>query len=103
MKYSRGIFFLFFLSFLSIISLLYLSKVNRDIEKSNFILKSKINIIKHQININEIEYSLFSSYEYLTKLQKLYLENFDNGISNRISFVDFKRKDKDNIFNVGIK
>ena len=79
--------FSFLLSFFSIISLLYLGNISREIEKDNIALKEKIIFFQDQININEIEYSLYISYNYLKKLQKIYFnEENVSSLNNRISF-----------------
>ena len=104
MKYYSAILSLFGLSFFIIIALLYLGNVSRDFEKSNIILKKNIVLFKDQININEIEYSLVTNYDYLTKLQKLYLaENIYNQVNNIITFNDLKNKDINNFYTVGMK
>ena len=83
---------------------MYLGNVSRDFEKSNIILKKNIVLFKDQININEIEYSLVTNYDYLTKLQKLYLaENIYNQVNNIITFNDLKNKDINNFYTVGMK
>ena len=104
MKYYSAILSLFGLSFFIIIALLYLGNVSRDFEKSNIILKKNIVLFKDQININEIEYSLVTNYDYLTKLQKLYLaENIYNQVNNIITFNDLKNKDINNFYTIGMK
>ena len=83
---------------------MYLGNVSRNFEKSNIILKKNIVLFKDQININEIEYSLVTNYDYLTKLQKLYLaENIYNQVNNIITFNDLKNKDINNFYTVGMK
>ena len=96
--------FFFLLCFLSIISLLYLGNISREIEKDNIALKEKIIFFQDQININEIEYSLYISYNYLKKLQKIYF-NDENIISlnNRISFSDLEKQKFDNLHTIGTR
>ena len=93
MKYYSAIIFSFALSLLSVMSLLYLGKVSREMEKDNIVLKEQIDFMQDQININEIEYSLFISYNYLKKLQTIYFDeenvSFQN---NRISFYDLENQ-----------
>ena len=104
MKYYSPIIFLFLFSFLSIISLLYLGNISREIEKNNTTLKEKIIFIQDQIDINEIEYSLFNSYTYLKKLQKIYFNEEDvNLLNNRISFGDLEKQNFKNFHTVGTK
>ena len=104
MKYNSAIISLFTLSIFAIISLLYLGNITRKIQKENNILINNIHFIKDQININEIEYSLFNSYEYLQKMQKIYLkESNDEIISNRVSFKSLKNKNLENFYTVGIE
>jgi len=104
MKYNSAIISLFTLSIFAIISLLYLGNITRKIQKENNILINNIHFIKDQININEIEYSLYNSYEYLQKMQKIYLkESNDEIISNRVSFKSLKNKNLENFYTVGIE
>ena len=103
-KYSKAIIPFFILSIIFIILLLHFANITRKVERDNGDLKDKIVYIQDQININEIEYSIFISYNYLSKLQKIYftndgIENFDN----RISFNDLKKKNLNNFFTVGMK
>ncbi|SVC96582.1 uncharacterized protein METZ01_LOCUS349436, partial [marine metagenome] len=93
MKYYSAIISSFILSFLSTIVLLHLGNVTREIEKSNITLKEKINFMQDQININEIEYSLFISYNYLKKLQTIYFDEENiSSPNNRISFYDLENQ-----------
>ena len=96
--------FFFLLCFLSIISLLYLGNISREIEKDNIALKEKIIFFQDQININEIEYSIYISYNYLKKLQKIYF-NEENVISlnNRISFSDLEKQKFENLHTIGTR
>jgi len=104
MKYSKAILPFFVLSIFIIILLLYFANITRKIEKENYVLKNQINNIQEQININEIEFSVFNSYEYLLKMQSIYLEKNDNvTFDNRISFNDFKDKDLKNLLKIRIK
>jgi len=104
MKYSKAILPFIVLSIFIIILLLYFANITRKIEKENYVLKNQINNIQEQININEIEFSVYNSYEYLLKMQSIYFEKNDNiNFDNRISFNDFKEKDLKNLFKIGIK
>ncbi len=104
MKYYSAIISLFSLSFFAVISLLYLANISKVIENENLILKKKIKLTKEQININEIEYSLYNSYDYLQKMQKIYFTQTNNdNINKRISFLEFKNKNLENLYTVGIK
>ena len=92
------------MSFLSVISLLYLGSISRVIEKENIALRQQINFIKSQVNINEIEYSLYNSYDYLKKLQKIYLnEQVNNSLDNRISFYNLKKYNINNLYTIGTR
>ena len=104
MKYYRAILSLFVLNISITILLLYFANLSRDIEKKNINLKNQIKFTKDQININEIEYSLYNSYEYLLKMQKIYFFAPDKDIlKNRISFQDLKNDNIENLFTIGIK
>ena len=104
MRYYNSIVCFFILSICIVISLLYFANITRNIEKENKILKSKINFLKDQVNINEIEYSLHSSYENLQKLQKIYFKQKTENFSlTRISYFNLKNKNIENFYEVGIK
>ena len=103
MRYYRALIFFFILGIINIILLLYFANNTRKIEKENYQLSIKINNIKDQININEIEYSLYNSYEYLNKLRRVYFEDSINeDFNNRISFSQLKNN-SEKILKVGIK
>ena len=92
------------MSVLTVLSTLYFANITRAIEKENSLLIEDIKIIEDQININEIEYSLFSSYDYLKKLQKIYFETNENyNIYNIVSYQEFENQNIESIFTVGIK
>ena len=46
----------------------------QKLEKQNYTLEKKINLINDQIGINEIEFSLYHNYAYLKKLHKIYFD-----------------------------
>ena len=60
---------------------------------------------KDYININEIEFSLYQSYEYLKKLHKIYFdgEQFESFSNKRLSFHDIQKKNLENIHTVGVQ
>tara|TARA_B100001029_G_C14653188_1_gene230440 strand:+ start:84 stop:398 length:315 start_codon:yes stop_codon:yes gene_type:complete len=104
MKYYSAIIFLFISSFFSVLLVLYFANITKNIEKENFVLLSKIEKLEEQININEIEFSYYKSYEYLTKMHKIYFEIPEkNNFSNIVSFHDFKKQNLENLHTVGIK
>ena len=104
MRYYSAIIFLFVSSIFSVLLLLYFANITRNIEKENFVLSSKINKLEDQININEIEFSYYNSYEYLIKMHKIYFEITDEkNLNNRISFHNFKKQNLENLHTVGIK
>ena len=105
MKYYNTIISLFSLSFVSILLLLYLANLSKKLEVENTKLKKEINFIVDQININEIEYSLYNNYEYLTKLNEIYFNNnFTLNIPNKIIYIDeFDKKNFENIYKVSVK
>jgi hypothetical protein len=104
MKYSKSIIPFLALSVVCIILLLHFANITRKVEKDNSNLKDKIIYVQDQININEIEYSIFISYDYLSKLQKIYFENDEiENFDNRISFNDLKKNNLNNFFTVGMK
>ena len=104
MRYYSAIIFLFISSIFSVFLLLYFANITRNIEKENFVLLSKIQKLEDQININEIEFSYYMSYEYLTKMHKIYFQiPEENNFNNRISFHDFKKQNLENLHTVAIK
>ena len=104
MKYYNAIITLFSLSIISVVLLLYFASITRAIEKQNFTLNNELKQIKYQININEIEHSIYSSYDYVNKLKKIYFSQSDNSIvSNRITLNSLKDKNIKNLHTVGIK
>ena len=104
MKYYSAIIFLFISSIFLMLLLLYFANITRNIEKENFVLLNKITKLEDQININEIEFSYYNSYEYLIKMHKIYFEITDEkNLNNRISFHNFKKQNLENLHTVGIK
>ena len=104
MRYYSAIIFLFVSSIFAVLLLLYFANITRNIEKENFVLSSKIKKLEDQININEIEFSYYNSYEYLIKMHKIYFEITDEkNLNNRISFHNFKKQNLENLHTVGIK
>ena len=75
------------------------------LKKKNYTLEKEINYINDQININEIEFSLYQNYEYLKKLHKIYFdgEQFESFSNKRLSFHDIKKKNLENIHTVGVQ
>ena len=93
-----------FSSFLTVLMLLYVGNINRKIEKKNSLLKEKIEFIQEQVNINEIEYTFYNSYNYLKKLQRIYLEEENINFTNqRVSYKYFEKKNLDIFHTVGTK
>jgi|TARA_B110000116_G_C16692474_1_gene515891 hypothetical protein len=92
------------MSFFSIISLLFLGNLSSEIEKENTILKEKIKFSNEQFNINQIEYSLVTNYDYLLKLRNIYIEDSNIFFSeNRITYNQMDKIESSNIFTVSIK
>ena len=104
MRYYSAIIFLLISSIFSVLLLLYFANITRNIEKENLVLISKIKKLEDQININEIEFSYYNSYEYLIKMHKIYFEiSEEKNFNNRISFHDFKKLNIENLHTVGTK
>ena len=84
--------------------LLYVGNAAGKIEKKNFELETKISIIQDQVNVNEIEYTFYNSYNYLKKLQKIYLKDSSINFTNqRVSYKYFEKKNLDIFHTVGTK
>jgi hypothetical protein len=104
MKYLSAILTLMFSSFLTILILLYVGNITGKIEKKSFLLKERIFFIQNQVNVNEIEYTFYNSYNYLKKLQKIYLEDANINFTNqRVSYKFFEKKNLDIFHTVGTK
>ena len=104
MRYYSAIIFLFVSSIIAIVLLLYFANITRNIEKENVVLENKIKKTKDQININEIEFSFYNSYDYLIKMQKIYFEiPQENNFDKRISFYNFKNQNLESLQTVGTK
>jgi len=103
MRYISGISSLIVLNILTVFFLLYLGNVSREIEKQNYTLEKEINFINDQININEIEFSLYNNYEYLKKLHKIYfdVDQSESFFSKRLSFNYIQKKNLKNLYTVG--
>ena len=49
--------------------------------------------MQDQININEIEYTLYNSYDYLQKMQKIYFNDSNSAfVNHRINFAELQTK-----------
>jgi len=84
--------------------LFYFSNISRNIENQNSDLKENINYIKDQVNINEIEYSLYNSYDHLKKLQNIYFEEVEKiNLNQRISFYELSDNSLEYFHTVGTK
>ena len=104
MRYYSAIIFLFISSIFLMLLLLYFANITRNIEKENFVILSKIEKLEDQININEIEFSYYNSYEYLIKMHKIYFEiPEEKNLNDRISFHGLKKQNLENLYTVGIK
>ena len=103
-RYSRSIIPFFLLSIFVTFLLLYFANITRKIEKDNEDLEKKISLIKEKINVNELEFSLFISYEYLIKIQKIYFEKIENNnFDNRISYNYFEKKVFQDLHNISMR
>lgn len=104
MKYYSAIISLIVLSLFSLVSLLYFANITRNIERENNSLSENIKYLEDQININEIEYSLYNNYEYLQKMQSIYFEKSEViHLEKRISFNNFKKKSIEDFYTIGTK
>ena len=96
MKYSTTISSLLLLSLILILLHLHFGKLTRQIEKDIDISLSKINSLKELIKINELEYAIHTNTDYLLKLKRIYLtdynENENEQVYNYILLNDFKKK-----------
>ena len=103
-RYSKAILPFLILSIFLIFLLFYYSNISRKIEKENYQLIKSISLLNDQVSVNEIEYSLYSNYDYLLKMQNIYFEkNQNENFSRRLSFKNFKNKNIKEYHNVGLK
>jgi len=72
MKYSKSIIFLMSINIIIAFILIFIGRETRNIEMSNDNLKHKIQEIKQEININQIEFTLHNDNKYLKKLFVIY-------------------------------
>jgi len=104
MKYYSTIASLLILSVLTTALLLYFANVTRSIEKENLALKEQIEYFEDQLNINEIEFNLYNSYDYLKKMQKIYfVQSKNNNLNSRINYFDLQKQNIENFYRIGIK
>ena len=104
MKYYTAIKILFISSIFIVMFVLYFANITRTIEKDNNSLLKNIKFIKEQININQVEFTLYNSYEYLKKMHKVYLNDVDDyNIKNVVSFSEIKNNNFEDLHFVGIK
>ena len=73
MKYYTTIFSLLFLCSILVSLLICFGKLTNNIEKDIKNSITKINNLKEQIKINELEYTLHTNTNYLLELKKIYL------------------------------
>ena len=92
MKYLTAITTLVSINLLAVIALLYFGNLTRETEGQNNKLLKEISLLKNQIKINEVEYTMHNNYSYLKKLENIYIESkySDFSNTNRLTFSDFK-------------
>ena len=104
MKYPKAIIPFLILSLFVIGLLIHFANITRKIEKENYNLRKNITLLEEQININQIEFSLYNSYDYLLKMQRIYFTDKDTqNFDNRISFNNLEINEPEDIYKVGIK
>ena len=104
MSYSRAIIPFLALICFTAIFLLHFGNITRKIEKENYDLEDQISFVQDQININEVEFSLYNSFDYLSKVQKIYYKNEKiENFSNRISFNNIDNADLNDLQTIGTK
>ena len=102
MKYYTAIITLIFFNIAAIVSLLYFGNGSSLIKEKNKKILIEINNEKERLKINELEYSLYTNYNYLEKIHKIYFDNNKSSlkVENRISINDLKNRKNFNIFKV---
>ena len=105
MKYFTTLLTLILLNIFTIAALLYFGNNSRLIEEENKKILSKISKQYDQLKINEVEYNVHSSYNYLLKLQEIYLdENNVNLIkNNRLNIKDLEKSELMKIYRINFK
>ena len=105
MKYYTTIISLFFLSSILLSLLIYFGKLSNHIEKDIKKSITKINDLKEQIRINELEYAVHIKTDYLLKLKRIYVtDNIDSiedkPVLNYINLSDLREKNIHQVFKV---
>ena len=102
MKYYTAITTLIFFNIIAIVSLLYFGNGTSLIKEENKKILIEINNEKERLKINELEYSLYTNYNYLEKIHKIYFDNNKSPlkVENRVSINDLKNRKNFNIFKV---
>ena len=78
--------------------MIFIGHEARNIEVANNKLKNKINLIKQEINVNQIEYTFHNNTQYLKKIYSLYNSDKDSKkVSKIITVDDLKNKTYNNI------
>ena len=77
MKYYTAIITLIFFNIAAIVSLLYFGNGSSLIKEENKKILIEINNEKERLKINELEYSLYTNYNYLEKIHKIYFDNIN--------------------------
>ena len=105
MKYFTTLLTLILLNIFTIAALLYFGNNSRLIEEENKKILSKISKQYDQLKINEVEYNVHSSYNYLLKLQEIYLDenNVNLVINNRLNIKDLEKSELMKIYRINFK
>tara|TARA_Y100001970_G_scaffold142135_1_gene174889 strand:- start:25079 stop:25393 length:315 start_codon:yes stop_codon:yes gene_type:complete len=102
-KYSRQILIFTVVNLTIAFLMIFVSHKTRNIEITNNKINTKIDLIKEEININEIEYSFHNNIQYLKKIHSIYstskvskninpiisLEDLNHKKTNQILLIDY--------------
>tara|TARA_B100000029_G_scaffold428378_1_gene438263 strand:+ start:1832 stop:2149 length:318 start_codon:yes stop_codon:yes gene_type:complete len=104
MKYLTALSTLIFLNIVALVALIYFGNSSRLIEEENKKILSKISKQYDQLKINEVEYNIYNGYNYLSKLQRIYLDekNINSNANNRLSLEDLENSKLKNVYTINL-
>ena len=104
MKYLTALSTLIFLNIVALVALIYFGNSSRLIEEKNTEILSKISKQYDQLKINEVEYNIYNGYNYLSKLQRIYLDekNINSNANNRLSLEDLENSKLKNVYTINL-
>ena len=104
MKYFTALSTLILFNILALVALLYFGNNSRLTEEENKKILSEISKQYDQLKINEVEYNVYNGYNYLSKLQRIYLDdkNINSNANNRLSLKDLENSKLKNVYIINL-